>query len=494
MPISTDLPFLAIETSRKMFSLVGKVPFGATCSQTPLVEIRALVGSDGGARRRRRRRGRRRNGRSRRRRGDNGRGDHARCRRGCRDWAGVPGGAAPPALALLLGAGRPPRRRGRRNRSCGSRERQLLDERILALEEAERDQLARVAHDLDPVRVWQLAAGATGTGRCDGEAGSGPAGAMALGSVPAAAASGARSRERPAGPRSRRRWICFWRLTRFLASAVDGLRCSCSGGRRAGGCGGNRLRALDRRRLVGAARPGRDRRRRPVAEDVGGDGQRGLDLREGRLPWLKVIESTVKRRPGGVQDAVVDADEVAKAVEEVGEVVEAALEGEVDADLLVGAERDRIVRRDRLKRTPVSSATRLSWSITPGMSAVFGIARDEPEEVGDADRRRPRRRLSGRRRATVISDANAVDVCCFNVVASERLGAITANQPTANSDDHRRAEEGEPRGGRKLAHPVSPGRTLAWIENVTTASACDDRPRAGHELDVLEGGNDRRDG
>ena len=41
MPTSTDFPFLAIETRRKMFSSVGKVPATETRSQTPLVAIRA---------------------------------------------------------------------------------------------------------------------------------------------------------------------------------------------------------------------------------------------------------------------------------------------------------------------------------------------------------------------------------------------------------------------------------------------------------------------
>jgi hypothetical protein len=49
MPISTDLPFRAIETSRKMFSLLGKVPSGAIRSQTPLVAISASVGGGRGS-------------------------------------------------------------------------------------------------------------------------------------------------------------------------------------------------------------------------------------------------------------------------------------------------------------------------------------------------------------------------------------------------------------------------------------------------------------
>src|SRR5436190_4383971 len=49
MPTFTDLPSFAIETSRKMFSVAGNVPFTATRSQTPLVAIRASVGTGGGA-------------------------------------------------------------------------------------------------------------------------------------------------------------------------------------------------------------------------------------------------------------------------------------------------------------------------------------------------------------------------------------------------------------------------------------------------------------
>jgi hypothetical protein len=49
MPTCTDLPSFAIETSRKMFSVTGNVPFTATRSQTPLVAIRASVATAGGA-------------------------------------------------------------------------------------------------------------------------------------------------------------------------------------------------------------------------------------------------------------------------------------------------------------------------------------------------------------------------------------------------------------------------------------------------------------
>ena len=47
--ILTDLPFSAISTSTKMFSVAGKVAFTPTCSQTPFVESRALAGAAGGA-------------------------------------------------------------------------------------------------------------------------------------------------------------------------------------------------------------------------------------------------------------------------------------------------------------------------------------------------------------------------------------------------------------------------------------------------------------
>src|SRR5262245_40061750 len=49
MPTSTDLPSLAIETRRKMFSSVGNVPLTETRSHTPLVAIRASVGAGTGA-------------------------------------------------------------------------------------------------------------------------------------------------------------------------------------------------------------------------------------------------------------------------------------------------------------------------------------------------------------------------------------------------------------------------------------------------------------
>src|SRR5262245_8606064 len=45
MPILTDLPLGAIETSRKMLAPLGKVPFSATVSQPPFVEIRAVAGA-----------------------------------------------------------------------------------------------------------------------------------------------------------------------------------------------------------------------------------------------------------------------------------------------------------------------------------------------------------------------------------------------------------------------------------------------------------------
>jgi hypothetical protein len=49
MPISTDLPSRAIETRRKMSAPLGNVPFAATVSQAPFVEIRTLVRAVSGA-------------------------------------------------------------------------------------------------------------------------------------------------------------------------------------------------------------------------------------------------------------------------------------------------------------------------------------------------------------------------------------------------------------------------------------------------------------
>jgi hypothetical protein len=78
--------------------------------------------------------------------------------------------------------------------------------------------------------------------------------------------------------------------------------------------------------------------------------------------------------------------------------------------------------------TPVSSATWLIWSSTPGMSAVFGIARE-----------------SLKRSATRIAGwlgvcapwATAIwvfvfSICCFRVETSDRLGEITRNQPASS--------------------------------------------------------------
>ena len=187
---------------------------------------------------------------------------------------------------------------------------------------------------------------------------------------------------------------------------------------------------------------GRDRRRRAVAEDVGGDGQRGLDLRELAAPWLKVIESTEKRRPVAFRTPVVDADEVPEAVEEVGQVVEAALEGEVDGDLLVGAVRDGIVRRDRLETSHRSrAATRLSWSMHARDVAGVRHRARELEEVGDADRRRLGRRLRrpGRPRSGRACRRSAAS----GSRRRERLGEITRNQPATSATQDPGDDQGD---------------------------------------------------
>ena len=245
-------------------------------------------------------------GRSRRRRARlDGRGGHLGAGGAAEDWAGV---------RRRRAAGRLPSRSGRAAIAAGaagaawsrgSRERQLLDERILALEEAERDQLARVAHDHDAVRVMECAGGAQGampTGRLEVVV---PTAAMARAPCPPSnfGSSKPRTASRTTEPTAMN---IFWRLTRFSASAdaaevlmlrrpsapagAAGIGCepSIAGGVGAVGC---------------RWEPGR----RSVAEVVGGDGQRRLDLRERAAPLVEGDRVDREETAGGVQDAVVDA-------------------------------------------------------------------------------------------------------------------------------------------------------------------------------------------
>ena len=62
------------------------------------------------------------------------------------------------------------------------------------------------------------------------------------------------------------------------------------------------------------------------------------------------------------------------------------------------------------KLTPVSWATRLSWRMTPGMSAVFGIARESLK--------RSATRIGGGPDAVLTPWASAIfdcvsSICCF---------------------------------------------------------------------------------
>ena len=192
------------------------------------------------------------------------------------------------------------RRRARQWRR--PRRRQLLDERILALEEAEREQLVGVAQDHDPVCVGQLA----GRRQRGGEPPGSATIVVSRGRRFRAAAEHLRQLEAEDREQDDRAdgENCFWRLALLLGQRLHGRRCSCSGGGRARRRGRDRLRALGRRRWsgsrwrAGGGRAGREpaapcrrrrrRRRRSASPSPAGTGA---------APWSKAIELTEKRRP-----------------------------------------------------------------------------------------------------------------------------------------------------------------------------------------------------
>src|SRR5581483_2255491 len=248
---------------------------------------------------------------------------------------------------------------------------------------------------------------------------------------------------------------------------------SCSHRRRAVGGGRHGLRVLRRRRArddrAGRGGGARDRRRDAGAEDERRDGERGLDLREGRLALVEDDRVDREEAGGRVQDALVDSDQVAQPVEEVGQVVEPALEGEVDGDLLVPVVLHRIVRRDRLELDAgvLGDAAELEHDARD-VGRVRHRAR-ELEQVGDPDRRR-RRRLAdvlGQRdlRVRVVD----LPLQVLDVRALRR----DQDEPAGDDRDQRRRDDGEDdldvlRQVKLLVHPVSSGLTPAWIENEIT--------------------------
>ena len=284
MPTSTDLPSLAIATRRKMFSSFGNVPATETRSQMPLVAIRASVG--GGNRSGRRGRCRWRAGRPSRPTRESASGDvHARRD----DRAGVCGRWQPAGTGCAGRAWRS-RRGRRRDRGEGAgvtrRPSGVVDScwtnGSLLLKRPNETSWSEPRS----TTTWS----GVGSARRARPAQRAVAGTRApvvgatawLPSPPIILGSWKpRTASRTTDLTAR---IFFWRRTRFSASDLtDRGSCSAPPWRRE--ARRDSAAVLDRRRRRGGAargRPTRDGRCGAVAEDVGGDGQRGLDLREAR--------------------------------------------------------------------------------------------------------------------------------------------------------------------------------------------------------------------
>src|SRR5207237_6877041 len=130
-----------------------------------------------------------------------------------------------------------------------------------------------------------------------------------------------------------------------------------------------------------------NRRRGPDSVDERVDYEVRLDLREARRRGLREVDRVDREQPPGrVERAVTNVDEVAQPVEQVGQLVEVALELDGDRDRLVAGQCDGDRRRRDLRERDAAVLSDLvELEQDPGHVGLVGHRLGQADYVGDPD-------------------------------------------------------------------------------------------------------------